>query len=266
MSQTQRSPRRIAIIQARVSSTRFPGKVLEPLLDLPLIVFMAVRVRQAKLVDEVWVATSTHPSDDPLSQTLADHGIPCYRGSLDDVLDRFYQTALAAKADHIVRLTGDCPLMDADLVDRALEVLQTSDADYVSNIEPPSFADGLDVEAFTLSALKDAWQNAQRAAEREHVTLYLRAGNPHIKTSNWVGIADLSALRWTIDHQDDLDHVKALLHKIGAVSATGFDRFDLYRSIERAGLGAGARHTRNEGLAKSLAAEIPMPHSQTVSR
>jgi spore coat polysaccharide biosynthesis protein SpsF (cytidylyltransferase family) len=218
-----------------------------------MIVFMARRVQRAQRLDEVVVATSTDASDDPLAAALATHGVACVRGSLDDVLDRFRNAACARNATHVVRLTGDCPLMDADLVDRALALLAASGADYVSNIAPPTYPDGLDVEAFTMAALEDAWANAKLPSEREHVTLYLRAGHAHVRTAGWSALADLSALRWTVDHADDLAHVRALLELAGATSETGFDRFDLYRVIERERLGAGADHQRNEGLAKSLA-------------
>lgn len=236
-----------------MSSSRLPGKVLAPLLGLPLIVFMARRVQRAQNIDEVVVATSTDASDDPLAAALFKHSIACVRGSLDDVLDRFRTAARARRATHVVRLTGDCPLMDSDLVDRALALLAASGADYVSNIAPPTYPDGLDVEAFTMAALENAWANATLPSEREHVTLYLRAGHAHVRTAGWSALADLSALRWTVDHADDLVHVRALLEMAGATSATGFDRFDLYRVIERERLGAGANHQRNEGLAKSLA-------------
>lgn len=252
---TAPNPRRVAIIQARMSSSRFPGKVLEPVLGLPMIVFMVRRVQQATLVNEVLVATSTDPSDDALADALQSHGIGCFRGSLNDVLGRFHDAAAHTGAEQIVRLTGDCPLMDADLVDRALALLTTSGADYVSNVAPPSYPDGLDVEAFTMAALNDAWRNAQRPSEREHVTLYLRAGHAHVKTAGWAGVADLSTLRWTVDHRDDLAHVKALITAAGHTSPIGFDRFDIYRGIERHALSTGADHRRNEGLAKSLAAE-----------
>lgn len=249
------TPRRVAIIQARMSSSRFPRKVLEPLMGMPMIVFMARRVQRARLVDQVLVATSTDTSDDALAEAVQAHGVTCFRGSLDDVLGRFHDAALHTEAHHVVRLTGDCPLMDADLVDQALSLLASSGADYVSNIAPPSFPDGLDVEAFTMEALRDAWTHARLPSEREHVTLYLRAGHAHIKTAGWSGMSDLSSLRWTVDHPDDLAHVKALIAAAGQDTVTGFDRFDLYRGIERGSLGAGAQHGRNEGLAKSLAAE-----------
>ena len=253
------TPRRVAVIQARMSSTRFPNKVLAPLAGMPMIIFMIERVRQARLVDHVVVATSTDPTDDRLAAELAVHGIDCFRGDLNDVLDRFVQCARAAKADHVVRLTGDCPLMDADLVDRALSELATGDVDYVSNVAPPTFPDGLDVECFTMDALEKAWRDAKLPSEREHVTLYLRSGVPGIRVRNWSGTADYSALRWTVDHPDDLQHVDLLVQACqrdeGKLPPTGFDRFDLFRAIEKHAFGEGASHDRNEGLAKSLATE-----------
>lgn len=253
------SPRRVAVIQARMSSTRFPGKVLAPLAGMPMIAFMVERVRTARLVDHIVVATSTDPSDDALAAELAVRGIDCFRGSLDDVLDRFVQCARAAKADHVVRLTGDCPLMDGDLVDRALAELASGDADYVSNVAPPSYPDGLDVECFTMAVLERAWREARLPSEREHVTLYLRSGAPGLRARNWCGTADYSALRWTVDHLDDLAHVAALVRACtspnGESRPAGFDRFDVYRAIEKHDFGVGADHVRNEGLIKSLIAE-----------
>lgn len=252
-------PKRVAIIQARMSSSRFPGKVLARLAGLPLIVFMVERVRQARLVDAMVVATSTDASDHPLAEELAKHGVACFRGNLNDVLDRFVQCARSANADHVVRLTGDCPLMDADLIDRGLSELAKGDVDYVSNVAPPTYPDGLDVECFTMRALETAWQHAKLPSEREHVTPYLRSGAPGIRVRNWSGTADYSALRWTVDHPDDLQHVAQLVDACAASRGSSipasFDRFDIFRAIEKHALSAGASHARNEGLLKSLTAE-----------
>lgn len=247
--------RRVAIIQARMSSSRFPGKVLEPLMEMPLIAFMVQRVRMSKLLDAVLVATSNDSTDDILAETLAHHGISCFRGGLNDVLDRFYQAAVHAGADHVVRLTGDCPLMDADLIDTALLRLAERDVDYICNTSPPSFPDGLDVEAFTMSTLKDAWLHARLASEREHVTPFMRAGHSTIKIGSWSGVADTASLRWTVDHPDDLQHVRKLIAATGSASPVGFDRFDIYRVIEQSGLAVGAAHIRNEGYLQSLQAD-----------
>jgi len=250
---TKPTPRRVAVIQARMSSTRLPGKVLKPLLGLPAIVFMVQRVRQSKRLDEVVVATSHDRSDDELARCLDEAGIRCHRGSLDDVLDRYYQAALASGADHVVRLTGDCPLMDADLVDEALERLAAGGVAYVSNVDPPTYPDGLDVEAFTFEALQRAWREATLPVEREHVTPYLRTRKDLFPAECWRGLSDLSALRWTVDHPDDLDHVRSLIERLAPSSPTSFDRFDLYRVCERGhSLAAQPQHRRNEGMDKHL--------------
>ncbi|MDE2396804.1 MAG: glycosyltransferase family protein [Burkholderiales bacterium] len=254
---SNRPPRRVAIVQARMSSTRFPGKVLADLAGLPMIVFMVRRVRLAARVDHLLVATSSDPTDDALAHTLAAHGIECFRGSLDDVLDRFTRAARQAGADHVVRLTGDCPLMDSDLVDRGLAELAAGGADYVANVAPPSYPDGLDVECFTMAALETAWREARLPSEREHVTPFIRNGGAGLKARNWSGVADLSALRWTVDHPEDLAHVRSLVDACasGPDRVTGFDRFDLLRVLERGSVAPPADRARNEGYAQSLAAE-----------
>lgn len=251
------SPRRVAIIQARMSSSRFPGKVLAELAGLPMIVFMARRVARAKRVDDLIVATSTETSDNPLAQVLAAHGIACFRGDLDDVLDRFVQAARHAHADHVVRLTGDCPLMDPDLIDHGLAELARRGDDYVANVLPPSYPDGLDVECMTMQALETAWREAHKHSEREHVTPFIREGQGGLKASGWQGALDLSALRWTVDHPDDLEHVAALIRAGESLGQSPelMDRFDLLRIIERGLANGQTVHARNEGYAKSLAAE-----------
>jgi spore coat polysaccharide biosynthesis protein SpsF (cytidylyltransferase family) len=244
--------RKVAIIQARISSSRLPGKVLMPLLGIPSIVFMVERVRQSTLLDDVVVATSVETSDDPLAAVLADAGVGCFRGSLHDVLDRFVGAARAARADHVVRLTGDCPLIDFDLIDKALALLESESVDYVSNVDPPTYPDGLDVEAFRFSALEQAHAEATAASDREHVTPFMRNQRDRFSAKCWHGIADLSALRWTVDHQDDLDHVRSLLAKLGSPTPTSFDRFDLYRVCELSGdAERQPDHRRNEGMSKS---------------
>lgn len=246
--------RNVAIVQARMSSSRFPGKVLMPLLGVPSIVFMVERVRRAALLDDVVVATSVEASDDPLADALAGAGIACFRGSLHDVLDRFVGAARSARADRVVRLTGDCPLMDFDLIDRALGLLADESLDYVSNVDPPTYPDGLDVEAFTLAALARAHAEATAAADREHVTPFIRNRKDLFRATCWQGVGDLSALRWTVDHPDDLEHVRSLLAGLSAPTPTSFDRFDLYRVCERGGgVQRQPAHRRNEGMIKDTA-------------
>lgn len=248
------------VIQARMSSTRLPGKVLLPLLGLPSIIFMVQRVRQAVCIDRLIVATSTDLSDDPLAQVLAGHGVECFRGDLHDVLDRFHRAAATAQARCVIRLTGDCPLIDADLIDAVARPVIDGQADYASNTEPASYPDGLDVEAFTFAALETAGREATLPSDREHVTPFLRKHPERFRRVAVTGLADLSALRWTVDHADDHAHVSRLLAAVRAQGPTGFDRFDLYRAIEREPALRTARvHERNEGYQKSLRSDPQGP-------
>jgi spore coat polysaccharide biosynthesis protein SpsF len=242
----------VAVIQARMSSSRLPGKVVMPLSGQPLIMFMIARVKRAKLVDHIVVATSTDASDDDLTAILAQHDIDCWRGSLDDVLSRFYDAAVCANADIVVRLTGDCPLIDADLIDTCVALLADQGLDYVTNTTPPSYPDGLDVEAMTMAALKSAVDEAQLKSEREHVTPFIRTHAQRFAAGAISSAVDLSALRWTIDYDDDLAAVRAMVEAIAGDPITA-DRFEYLRVIDRLKLtDAGATHTRNEGLQKSL--------------
>lgn len=243
----------VAIIQARMSSSRLPGKVLKPLLGLPSIVFMAQRVRQARRIDRLLVATSTDASDDPLAAALAEHGIECFRGSLADVLQRFHQAAQHAQADVVLRLTGDCPLIDPELIDRVAACVIDGDAAYATNAVPASYPDGLDVEAMRIEALAAADTDATLPSDREHVTPFIRREAQRFPAQSVSAFADLSAMRWTVDHPDDLAHVEALIAAVGATSPTSFDRWDLFRAIERLDLRRDQNaHQRNEGYLKSL--------------
>jgi spore coat polysaccharide biosynthesis protein SpsF (cytidylyltransferase family) len=246
----------VAIIQARMSSSRFPGKVLEPLLGRPMILFMVERVRKARRVDAVIVATSTDSSDDRLADALHDAGIEVHRGSLKDVLNRFLGAARARCAARIVRLTGDCPLIDADLIDAVLALMVDQGLDYASNVAPPRWPDGLDVEAMTIEALEAAAQDAALASEREHVTPFLRKHPERFRQASLPSAMDLSGLRWTVDHPEDLAFVRQLLAAAGVSDAAAFDRFDLLRALDKApSLLAINRRDRNEGYATSIALE-----------
>jgi spore coat polysaccharide biosynthesis protein SpsF (cytidylyltransferase family) len=248
--------RTVAVIQARMSSSRFPGKVLMPLEGRPMIGFMLDRVRRARHLDAIVVATSEDPSDDELARCVESLGFACHRGSLNDVLARFEGAARVAGADVVVRLTGDCPLMEPDLIDRVVAHLHDSGADYVSNIAPPTYPDGLDVETFTMAALLRAAAEAVLPSDREHVTPYVRRTENGFRLDNLRGLADLSHLRWTVDYPDDLRFVAALLDAAGGADPLQADRFDFYRAIERnPALLAINHHERNEGYALSLAAE-----------
>jgi spore coat polysaccharide biosynthesis protein SpsF len=242
----------VAVIQARMSSSRLPGKVLMPLAGRPLLAFMVDRVRRAQHIDSIVVATSTDPSDDPLAELLDTIGIACWRGSLENVLTRFYDAASDQKADIVLRLTGDCPLIEPQLIDACVEMLASQNLDYVSNVEPPRYPDGLDVEAMTMNALSLAEKEATLGSEREHVTIFIRNHPERFPRASLESAIDLSALRWTVDYADDLDMVRTMVNAISGDPILA-DRFDFLRVIDQLKLSdTGLAHARNEGLAKSL--------------
>ncbi|MDO9486780.1 MAG: glycosyltransferase family protein [Sphingomonadaceae bacterium] len=242
--------RTVALIQARMSSSRFPGKVIADLGGRPMISFMVDRVRAARRLDDVVVVTSTDASDDALVEALAATDTRVLRGNLHDVLDRYAEAAQAMEADVVVRLTGDCPLADPAVVDAVVELRETSGADYCSNVAPPTFADGLDVECFTRAVLDRARHEAGLPAEREHVTPWMRSPAAELRLANLVGLVDTSHLRLTVDYPDDLEMVRAVVARLGTDRPT-FDQFDILRCLTaEPGLLGLNRHARNEGMLK----------------
>src|SRR5258705_9002817 len=163
----------VAIIQARIGSTRLPGKVLMPLSGHPVLEWCIRAARAAPGVDEVWIATSTLPADDVIVKWCEDHDIDCWRGSETDVLDRFIGCADAAQADVILRITADCPFIDPQVIGAVARLQRQTSAAYCSNVSPRTYPDGLDVEAFTREALACANGEADRQIDRECVTTWI---------------------------------------------------------------------------------------------
>lgn len=194
----------VAVVQARMGSTRLPNKVMKPIGGVPMIEVLLARLARAREIDEVMVATSVDPCNQPLSDHVAALGFKCYRGSENDVLDRYVQAARLAKADVVVRITGDCPLVDPALVDEAIRLFKTSQTDYLSNVSPPTFPDGLDIEVFTAQALEKAARETALPFDREHVTPYLRT-NSQFRQAGLQHDEDLSGLRWTVDESSDYE-------------------------------------------------------------
>lgn len=198
----------VAIIQARMSSTRLPGKVLKEAAGRSLLDRMVERVRRASLVDKVVVATTVDPSDDQIEAFCKTLGVDVYRGSLPDVLDRYYRSAILFGADLVVRLTGDCPLIDPGLIDETIRALIDNHADFSCNRLPPPFSRtypiGLDVEVCTFHALEIAWNEAVQKHEREHVLPYLYEVPGRFKVVQIDYREDLGKLRWTVDTPEDL--------------------------------------------------------------
>ena len=202
-------PKTVAIIQTRMSSSRLPGKVLRLVGSQPMLARVAARASRASLVDEVMVATTTDPSDDPIASYCETAGIACFRGELYDVLDRYYQAARASGASVVVRLTADCPMIDPEEIDRTITHFHLTCADFTANRLPPPFkrttAIGMDTEVVSFTALERAWQEAAEPFEREHVMPYLydMPGRFKISVADWE--KDLSRLRFTVDTLEDLE-------------------------------------------------------------
>lgn len=208
----------LAILQARMSSTRLPGKVLKPLAGAPMILRQIERVRRARRIDRLVVATSDDASDDELARTLAVADVAVHRGSLDDVLARF-TGALAAfgPADHVVRLTGDCPLADPAVIDATIDAVIAAGADYGSNTPPDApfpdgrtFPKGLDVECMAADALRAAAGRVATPEEREHVTWALHRRPDLYRQAFLSQAADEGEVRWTVDYPDDYAFVAAV--------------------------------------------------------
>ena len=198
----------VAIIQARMGSSRFPGKTLADLAGRPMLARVVERVRRAGAVDKVVVATSTAALDDPIAEFCAQERIPCFRGSENDVLERFYEAAKEHSADVVVRITADCPLIDPGVIDRVIERFRRGDCDYASNALRYSYPDGLDTEVFSMAALQQACREAKKPSEREHVTPYLRSEK--FRALNVENESPGEPQRWTVDHPADLEFVRAV--------------------------------------------------------
>jgi spore coat polysaccharide biosynthesis protein SpsF len=199
----------LAILQARVSSSRLPGKVLAPILGQPMLARQLERLRRARLIDRLVVATSDDSSDDAVAALCAALGIGCYRGSLNDVLARFHGAYCAyGPAQHVVRLTGDCPLIDPAIVDLVIRRHLAGIADYTTNGIQPTWPDGQDVEVMRAEGLQRAFTEAHLSYEREHVTPYIYMHPEIFQIEHVKGPRDLSALRWTVDEAADLAMVR----------------------------------------------------------
>lgn len=220
-------PRVVAIIQGRMSSSRLPGKILAEIEGQPMLQRVFLRTSRATTVAETIFATTTDPSDDPVAEYCDFSGIPCLRGSLFDVLDRYYQAARQAKADMIVRVTADCPAIDSELIDDVVKALLEGNYDFVANRLPPPFHRtypiGLDVEVCTFAALEKAWKESSEIFHREHVMPYLYEGVELSVVSRQLsaGVSprgfriallnhttDFGDYRWTVDTPEDLEFIR----------------------------------------------------------
>jgi spore coat polysaccharide biosynthesis protein SpsF (cytidylyltransferase family) len=244
--------RTVAIIQSRFASTRLPGKALADIGGKPLLQHVIERVQKAKLVDTVVVATGTDPSNWPIEHLCRFPKVICVRGSDNDVLDRFYNVAgMAGGVDVVVvRISGDCPLIDPLEIDNVIRFREVYDYAYASNCHPPRLPDGLDVEVMTYQALRDAHMEATLPSDREHVTPWLRRSLPKSDWGSMDHMPDLSQWRLCVDEQADLDLMRLLWSEIGPGITWQLAVKYLQAHPEAARLNSGI--VRNAGYAKSL--------------
>ena len=200
-----------AIVQARMGSSRLPGKVMKSIQDMPMIEILIKRLSKSKLVHQIIVATSINDENAPLVNHLESMNIECEIGSEEDVLSRYYNAAKKNQVDVIVRITGDCPLVDANIVDRCIKEFIDKDVSYISNVSPCTFPDGLDVEVFSFESLEDAYLNNTLSTEKEHVTPYI-INSENYKKSNIKHSKDLSKSRWTVDEMLDFEVIKEVFN------------------------------------------------------
>ncbi len=196
-----------------MTSSRLPGKVLLPILGEPLIVRMVERLRMAKTPFQIVVATSTDPADDVLVALCRDHKIDCFRGDLVDCLDRHYQAAVQYGADVVVKIPSDCPLIDPRIIDQVMGayLANPDQYDFVSNLHPPTWPDGNDVEIMTFDCLKTTWQEAAKLHEREHTTPYMWDMPGRFRVGNVVwsrGLDYSMSHRFTIDYRADYEFIE----------------------------------------------------------
>ena len=194
----------VAVVQARLGSIRLPEKVLRPIANKPMIEILLNRLSMSSEIDEILVATSNKEENDKLQSFVEALEFRCTRGSEEDVLSRFYDTARSSEADIVVRITGDCPLVDPGLVDKCIKGYKENEVDYFSNIQPTTFPDGLDIEVLSMHSLEKAHKEAISNYDREHVTTYIRNSDKFSKCSI-KNSKDLSEQRWSVDEPEDLE-------------------------------------------------------------
>lgn len=206
----------VAIIQARMGSTRLPGKIMRKVLDKPLLEYQIERVKRAKLIHEIVIATTTKNTEQPIIDLCERLFIPYYRGSEDNVLSRYYEAAKEYEADIVVRLTSDCPIIDPEIIDKVIDayINQKEEIDYASNTLERTYPRGMDTEVFSFKALESVYHNAELKAEMEHVTLYIYQRPNHFNLLSIVSNSDESSHRWTVDTKEDFMLIKKIIESL----------------------------------------------------
>ena len=227
----------IAVVQARMGSTRLPGKILKNFQDIPMLIHIVNRLKTIEKVNNVIIATSDLPKDDKVYKVSKKYDVPCYRGSETDVLNRFYCASKMMKGNHIIRVTGDCPLVDPEIIDKLINLYFKGNFDFcglacgagVSNEKKiKRYPDGLDAEIFSFELLKEANRKAKTNLHREHVTPYMWQNKSKYKVGTLVSDTDYSSLRFTVDNEEDLEFVNWIYNMLYPKSP----RFNLYDILQ----------------------------------
>ena len=241
-------PRVVAVIQARMQSSRLPGKVLADIQGQPMLLRVVRRVRRAQTVDQAVVATTTSESDDPVEALCRAEGLACFRGDAVDVLDRVHSAAAAHDADVVVRITGDCPVIDPEVIDMTVRAFLASEppVDLAVNrfVDDRTFPVGLDTEVCSFEALETAWKEADQAYQREHVMPYLYDPPGRFRVLHVRNDEDLGSYRWTVDTAEDLEFIRAVFAHFAPDDEFDWrEILDLVRSRpDLAALNAGVKH------------------------
>jgi len=239
------------IIQARLGSSRLPGKVLLTLNGKSLLDYVINQLKFCKLINKIVIATTNLKEDDPIENFAKKNNIDFFRGNSSDVLDRFFQCAKKNSFQKIVRITADNPLIDPTIVDNTIQKFITNQYDYSSNHIPRSFPQGTEVEIFSFTSLEKAWNHASKKSEREHVTPYFYNNPQKFKIGTLTYSKDLSNLRWSIDNENDLILVKKIVSKVKKNPILMNDILELFKK-EPSLFEINSNHIIDEGYKKSL--------------
>lgn len=243
----------LAIIQARMSSKRLPGKVLKPVMGRPLLSLQIERIKKSKLIDKIVIATSSSAEDQHLEKFCQENKIICFRGPLDNVLERFYLCAKKFNPNHIIRLTGDCPLIHSNFINDIIKFHQQGNYDYSSNSLEPTLPDGLDIEIMSFSTLQQTYKHATLPSELEHVTPFIYNHPKQFRIGYLTYPRNYSNLRWTVDEPEDFEVIKNIFENLyNKNNNFGFDEilnfFENHPNLQK----KNQSFARNEGYFKSL--------------
>ena len=236
----------VALVQARMGSTRLPGKVLKSIVDKPMIELLLARLSQSSELDEIIVATSEEKQNDHLQEVVESLGFKCTRGSEKNVLNRFYESAKEVQADVIVRITGDCPLVDSNLVDECIQGYKNNKVDYFSNVDPATYPDGLDIEIMSFASIERANNETNSDFDQEHVTPYIRNSDSFSKSSMSY-TEDLSSQRWSVDEPEDLTVVTNVFEHFSPNILFGWEQVLELRKLQPALFAENQQINNNEG-------------------